>query len=82
MASYKVIKSKILPFIKMKSNSIFSVHDVYGVKLLSRLRLNVRHLNEHKFDNQDGTNCMCDCGSQPQEQYSLSCNASSIKQRD
>ena len=82
MASYKVIKSKILLFIKMKSNSIFSVHDVYGVKLLSRLRLNVRHLNEHKFDNQDGTNCMCDCGSQPQEQHSLSCNASSIKQRD
>ena len=37
-------KSKISPFIKIKSNSIFSVHDVYGVKLLSRFRLNFSHL--------------------------------------
>ena len=60
--SYKASKSKISPFIKIKSNSIFSAHDVYGVKLLSRLRLNFRHLNVHKVWHgfKDGTNCMCD----------------------
>ena len=49
----------------MKSNSILSVHDVHGVKLLFRLRLNFSHLNEHKVQHgfKDGTNCMCDCGS-------------------
>ena len=49
---------------KMKSNSIFLVHDGYGVKLLFRLRLNFSHLNEHKFWHgvDDRTNCMCDCG--------------------
>ena len=58
-------KSKISPFIKIKSNSIFSVHDVYGVKPLSRLRLNFSYLNEHKarYGFKDGTNFMCDCGS-------------------
>ena len=63
--SCKEFKSKTSPFIKIKSNSIFSVHDVYGVKLLSRLRLNFSHLNEHKVRHgfKDGTNCMCDCDS-------------------
>ena len=40
--SYKQFKSKILPFTTIKSNSIFSVHEAYGVKL------NFSHLNEHK----------------------------------
>ena len=60
--SYKAVKRKLSPFIKINSNSIFSAHDVYGVKVLSRLRLNFRHLNEHKIRHgfKDGTNCMCD----------------------
>ena len=62
MNSNKEFKCKISPFIKIKTNSIFSVHDVYGVKLLSRLRLNFSHLNEHKFRHgfKDKTNCICD----------------------
>ena len=47
--SYKEVKGKISPFIKIKSNSILSVHNVYGVKLLSRLKLNFSHLNKHKI---------------------------------
>ena len=63
--SYKKFKGKISPFIKIKLNSVFSVHDVYDVKLLSRLRLSFSHLNEHKVRHgfKDRTNCMCDCGS-------------------
>ena len=62
--SYNEFKSKILPFINTKSNSAFSVHDVYGVKLLSRWRLSFSHLNEHKVRHgfKDGTNCMHHCG--------------------
>ena len=33
-------------WVRIKSNSIFSVHIVYGVKFLSRLRLNFSHVNE------------------------------------
>ena len=38
---------------------------MHGVKLLSRLRLNSSHLNEHKVRHgfKDATNCMCDSGS-------------------
>ena len=50
--------------VKIKSNSIFSVHNEYDIKFLSRLRLNFS-INEHKVchDFEDGTYCMCDCGS-------------------
>ena len=49
----------------MKYNEwlLFSIHDSKGVKLLSRLRLNFNHLNEHKF-RQNFKNCMshmCGC---------------------
>ena len=62
--SYNEFKNKILPFINTKSNSVFSVPDVYGVKLLSRWRLSFSHLNEHKVRHgfKDGTNCMHHCG--------------------
>ena len=60
--SCKEFKSKISSFIKMESNSIFSVHDVYGVKLLFRLILNFIYLNDRKVRHsfKDVTNCMCD----------------------
>ena len=32
-----------------KENSLFSIYDPLGVKLLTRLRLQFSHLNEHKF---------------------------------
>ena len=32
-----------------KKNSLFSIHNPVGVKLLTRLRLHLRHLNKHKF---------------------------------
>ena len=75
--SYKEFKSKILLFINRKSNSIFSVQDVYGVKLLSRLRPNFSHVNEHKVIHgfKSGTNFMCDCGSATETtlQFFLQC---------
>ena len=63
--SYKEFKSKIPSFINIKSNSSFSVHDLYSVKFFSRLRLNFCHLNEHKVRHgfKNGNNCTCDCGS-------------------
>ena len=33
----------------MIPNSVFSVADIYGIKLLTRLRLSLIHLREHKF---------------------------------
>ena len=54
----------ILSFIRPKGNSVFDIHDASGIKLLlSRLRLNFSHLNEHKFRHNfnDTVDPMCTC---------------------
>ena len=51
---------------KIQKNSIFSIYDPLGVKLLTRLRLQFSHLNEHKFRHGfgDTINAICACGSE------------------
>ena len=61
-----------------KENSIFSIYDPLGVKLLTRLRLQFSHLNEHKFRHGfgDTINAMCACGSEVEttENFHLRCH--------
>ena len=33
----------------LKQKSLLAIHDLVGIKLLSRLRVKFSHLNEHKF---------------------------------
>ena len=47
--SIKTLKKKILSFIRPSRNSTFNCHNPKGIKLLSRLRLGLSHLREHKF---------------------------------
>ena len=49
LASSKQFKKTILDFVRPKENSIYAIHNISGLKLLERLRLNFSHLNEHKF---------------------------------
>ena len=51
---------------KKEENSVFSIYDLLGVKLLSRLRLQFSHLNEHKLRRGfgDTINAMCACASE------------------
>ena len=44
-------------------NSIYNIHDPVGIKYLTRLRLGLSHLNEHKFRHnfQDCLNPLCSC---------------------
>ena len=66
--SSKQFKKTILDFIRPKENSIYAIHDISGLKLLTRLRLNFSHLNEHKFRHnfKDIINPMCNCGFEPE----------------
>ena len=61
-------KKASLSFVKTSENSVFAIHDNNGIKLLTRLRLNFSHLNEHKFRHNflDTLNPMCSCGSEPE----------------
>ena len=53
-----------MEFIRPSPNSIFDIYNPYGIKLLTRLRLGLRHLNEHKFKHgfNDTINPICICG--------------------
>ena len=56
-------KSKILKFIAPTVKSLFSFHNSIGVKLITRLRLRLRHLGKQKFKHsfQDTFNPLCSC---------------------
>ena len=59
-----IFKSKTLKFIRPTASSIFGSHNPLGLKLLTRLRLGLSHLREHKFKHsfQDILNPFCNCG--------------------
>ena len=76
--SMNTFKSSILNFVKPRENSVFAVHNVNGVKLLTRLKLDSSHLNEHKFRHNfnDIINPMCFYGKKPETtlHYLLHCD--------
>ena len=47
--SIDIFKSKLLSLIRPVQSNIYSIFDEKGLKLLTRLRLCLSHLNEHKF---------------------------------
>ena len=48
----------------MTPNSIYNCHDPKVVKVITRLRLGLSYLREHKFKHnfQDSINPLCNCG--------------------
>ena len=62
--SLNIFKKNILKFIRPTANNIFGCHNLKGIKYLTRLRLGLSHLHEHKFKNnfQDTLNPLCTCG--------------------
>ena len=62
--SIVTFKKRILSFIRPSAKSTFNCHNPRGIKLLSRLRLGLGHLREHKFKHslQDSLNPFCSCG--------------------
>ena len=62
--SISVFREKILNFIRPSPNSVFDIHNPKGIKLITRLRLGLSHLREHKFKHsfQDTLNPLCNCG--------------------
>ena len=61
--SISLFKSRLLPFIRPNQSKLFIIFDSIGLKLLTRLRLGLSHLNEHKFRHkfQDCLNPFCFC---------------------
>ena len=64
LKSLILFKSRILKFIRPTANSVFNCHNPKGLKFLTRIRLGLSHLREHKFKHsfQDTLNPICLCG--------------------
>ena len=80
--SINTFKTSILNFVTPRENSVFEVHVINGVKLLTSLRLDFSHLNEHKFQHNfhDIINPMYSCSKEPETTllYLLRCGLYSI----
>ena len=61
--TYLLFRKNLLPFVRPIENSIYSIYDTLGIKLLHRLRLGFSHLREHKFTHNvaDTMNPLCSC---------------------
>ena len=71
--SINIFKKLILK--EKKENSLFSICDPLGVKLLTRLRLQFSHLNEHKFSHgfNDTVDPFCACRNEIETTEHSSC---------
>ena len=63
-SSCHIFKNLILKFIRPEPNRISSTQNFEGLKLLTRMRLGLSHLADHKFRHnfQDCLNPICSCG--------------------
>ena len=59
-----IFKKNLLKFIRPSGNSVFRYHNPKRIKLLTRLRLGLSRLREHKFKHGflDSFNPICSCG--------------------
>ena len=64
LESLSIFKKNLLNFTRLCAYGIFIIHNSYGIKLLTRLRLGFSHLHDHKFRHcfQDILNPFCECG--------------------
>ena len=62
--SFTKFRNILLKSIRPKLRSVFDLHNPNGIKHLTRLRLGLSHLREHKFKHnfQDSINPLCSCG--------------------
>ena len=58
-----MFRKKMLNLIRPKCNDTYGNHNSTGLKLLTRLRLGLSHLNNHKFNHnfKDCINPLCSC---------------------
>ena len=61
--SLSLFKTNILKFIQPSPNSVYNCHNPKGLKFITRLRLGLSHLREHKSKHsfQDTINPLCSC---------------------
>ena len=67
--SIEVFKKRLMEFFKVSPSLIFDVKNSDGLKYLTRLRVGLSHLHEHKFNHnfEDTPSPFCSCGTKQTE---------------
>ena len=65
---YSVFRNYLFKEIRPKPSPLYNIHNPSGIKLHTRLRLGLSHLNEHKFSHNfdDCVNAFCTCSLEPE----------------
>ena len=63
--SFSLFKASLLKTGRPHANSTYRIHNPVGIRLLTRLRLGLSHLNEHKFRH-NFVNPLCSCSIKPE----------------
>ena len=63
-SSFNIFRKSILKFIRPSANSLFNCNNPKEIKFITRLRLGLSHLREHKFKHsfEDSLKQFCSCG--------------------
>ena len=71
MTSYTAFKNALLTFIRPKHVDTFGMYNPIGIQLLTRFRLGLSHLNEHKFRHnfRDFLNPLSKCKFKPETTF-------------
>ena len=76
--SIDIFKNSLLRFVRPRGSSVYGIHNPLGLKLLTRLRVGLSHLGEHKFRHnfRDTLNPLCSCNNEPEStsHYLLRCH--------
>ena len=80
-----VFKRELMSLIRPKKRSLFGFHDIEGVRLLTRLRVEFSDLREHRFRHNfqcSSPMCFCQTGIENNEHFLLHCPRHSSHRRD
>ena len=76
--SYAAFRKYFFDEFRPTPNSVFNIHNPVGMKLLTRLRLGLSHLNEHrfnhKFQNCTSPKCICSFENESTTHFFLHCH--------
>ena len=78
-------KKRLLLHIRSSKRSIFNIHDLTGIKLLTRLRVEFSDPHEHRFRHNSLCSspfCSCQTGIEDNEHFLLHCPRFSSHRRD
>ena len=70
------IKDKICKFFRPKGNSFYKIRDKYGIKLLTKIRVNFSDLRDHRYNhnfNYQNPSCACGLEDETTVHYFLCC---------